>query len=143
MTRIVATDRIAGLICSRMPFHIWRGMVCWSKAAMNSTTTTSSKLVTKANSAPETTPGKISGKVKVSWAAGQWSFVGTATVAEGVVDGLSEFTAQVVYEGGNWSFGINRFDYNLKWDKATEGGGLVVSKDVDITINAEMNKAKE
>jgi polyisoprenoid-binding protein YceI len=38
---------------------------------------------------------------------------------------------------------INRFDYNLKWDKATEGGGLVVSKDVDIAINVELNKVKE
>lgn len=35
---------------------------------------------------------------------------------------------------------INRFDYNLKWDKATEAGGLVVSKDVDLVVNAELNK---
>ncbi len=35
---------------------------------------------------------------------------------------------------------INRFDYNLKWDKATEAGGLGVSKDVDLTVNVEMNK---
>lgn len=38
---------------------------------------------------------------------------------------------------------INRFDYNLKWDKATEAGGLVVSKEVGITVNAQLNKAKE
>jgi polyisoprenoid-binding protein YceI len=38
---------------------------------------------------------------------------------------------------------INRFDYNLKWDKATEGGGLVVSKEVDILVNVELNKVKE
>ena len=37
---------------------------------------------------------------------------------------------------------INRFDYNLKWDKATEAGGMVVGKDVDITVNAELNQAK-
>lgn len=36
---------------------------------------------------------------------------------------------------------INRFDYNLKWDRATETGGLVVSKDVVITVNVEMDKA--
>ena len=36
---------------------------------------------------------------------------------------------------------IDRFDYNLKWNKATEAGGLVVSKDVDLTVNVEMNKA--
>jgi len=38
---------------------------------------------------------------------------------------------------------INRFDYNLKWDRATEAGGLVVGKDVDITVNAELNQAKQ
>jgi polyisoprenoid-binding protein YceI len=37
---------------------------------------------------------------------------------------------------------INRFDYNLKWDKATESGGLVVGKDVEIVVNAELNQAK-
>lgn len=36
---------------------------------------------------------------------------------------------------------INRFDYNLKWSKATEAGGLVVSKEVDLIVNVEMNKA--
>ncbi len=36
---------------------------------------------------------------------------------------------------------INRFDYNLKWDKATEAGGLVVSKEVDITVNVELKKS--
>src|SRR6516164_8408150 len=32
---------------------------------------------------------------------------------------------------------INRLDYNLKWDKTTEAGGLVVGHDVDITINID------
>ena len=36
---------------------------------------------------------------------------------------------------------INRFDYNLKWDKATEGGGLVVGKEVEITLNIDVKKA--
>jgi polyisoprenoid-binding protein YceI len=50
--------------------------------------------------------------------------------------------------GGNTKAGfkakatINRFDYNLKWDKATEAGSLVVAKEVDITINAQLNQAK-
>ncbi len=35
---------------------------------------------------------------------------------------------------------IDRFDYNLKWNKAVEVGGLVVGKDVDITANVEMKK---
>jgi polyisoprenoid-binding protein YceI len=37
---------------------------------------------------------------------------------------------------------INRFDYNLKWSQATEAGGLVVGKDIDITVNVELSKAK-
>lgn len=35
---------------------------------------------------------------------------------------------------------IDRFDYNLKWNKATEAGGLVVSKDIDLAVNVELNK---
>ncbi|MCG3155572.1 MAG: Protein YceI [bacterium] len=32
---------------------------------------------------------------------------------------------------------INRFDYGVKWDKALEGGNLIVSKDVDISLNVQ------
>jgi hypothetical protein len=35
---------------------------------------------------------------------------------------------------------INRFDYNLKWDKTIETGGLIVGQDVTITLNLELNK---
>lgn len=37
---------------------------------------------------------------------------------------------------------INRFDYNLKWDRATEAGSLVVAKEVTIKINAQFNEVK-
>jgi polyisoprenoid-binding protein YceI len=37
---------------------------------------------------------------------------------------------------------INRFDYNLKWDRATEAGSLVVSKEVDINVKLEFDEAK-
>lgn len=33
---------------------------------------------------------------------------------------------------------INRFDYDLKWDKAIETGGLVVGKDVKINANIQL-----
>jgi len=36
---------------------------------------------------------------------------------------------------------INRFDYDLKWSMATESGGLVAGKDVDITINVDFKKS--
>ena len=36
---------------------------------------------------------------------------------------------------------IDRFDYNLKWSKATEAGGLVAGKDVEITINIDFKKS--
>ncbi|MBK8944560.1 MAG: YceI family protein [Ignavibacteriae bacterium] len=35
---------------------------------------------------------------------------------------------------------INRFDYGLKWNAALETGGLVVSEDVELQINLELNK---
>ncbi len=35
---------------------------------------------------------------------------------------------------------INRFDYNLKWNKAIETGGLVAGQDVTITLNLEFTK---
>ena len=37
---------------------------------------------------------------------------------------------------------INRFDFGLAWSKALEAGGLVVGKEVTITINAEFNAKK-
>ena len=36
---------------------------------------------------------------------------------------------------------VNRFDYNLKWSAATEAGGLVVSKEVDVVVNLELKKS--
>ena len=36
---------------------------------------------------------------------------------------------------------IDRFDYNLKWNKATEAGGMIVGKDVDITVNVDFKKS--
>jgi polyisoprenoid-binding protein YceI len=38
---------------------------------------------------------------------------------------------------------INRFDYNLKWDKVTEAGGLVVGKEVEIVAKLEFNKVMQ
>jgi polyisoprenoid-binding protein YceI len=35
---------------------------------------------------------------------------------------------------------INRFDYNLKWNKTIESGGLMVGQDVTITLNLELNR---
>ena len=37
---------------------------------------------------------------------------------------------------------ISRFDYGVKWNKAVEAGGLVVSDKVDITLLMEMQKQK-
>lgn len=37
---------------------------------------------------------------------------------------------------------INRFDYNLKWDKATETGGLIVGKEVEVTVKVELDEVK-
>ena len=36
---------------------------------------------------------------------------------------------------------INRFDFNLKWDKSFSPGNLIVGKDVTITLNLEFKKS--
>jgi len=38
---------------------------------------------------------------------------------------------------------INRFDYGVHWDKTIESGGLVVGKNVDITLLLEFNKQSD
>lgn len=38
---------------------------------------------------------------------------------------------------------IDRFDYNLKWDRLTEAGGLVAGRDITITLNMELNQVSE
>ena len=61
--RQVATAKIVGLNCSLKPIHICIGIVVFSNPAKKSTTTTSSNDVTKANNAPDITPGVINGNV--------------------------------------------------------------------------------
>lgn len=38
---------------------------------------------------------------------------------------------------------IKRFDYGIKFNRAMEAGGLVVSDEVEITCNVELNEASE
>lgn len=35
---------------------------------------------------------------------------------------------------------INRFDFGVKWDRKLDAGGLIVSENVDITLNLELTK---
>jgi polyisoprenoid-binding protein YceI len=37
---------------------------------------------------------------------------------------------------------IDRLAYGLKWDRATEAGGLVVGKDVELSVKVEMDQVK-
>lgn len=37
---------------------------------------------------------------------------------------------------------VNRYDYGLEWDKTTEAGNLIVSKEVDITCDVELHPKK-
>jgi len=38
---------------------------------------------------------------------------------------------------------VDRFDYGIKFDRALETGGLVVSQEIEITCNIELNEAKD
>ena len=77
----------------------------------------------------------------------KYKMVGNLTIR----DVTKPVTFDVTYNGSVTSGGkskagfkatttINRFDYNLKWDRATEAGALVVDKDVTVTVNAEFDK---
>ncbi len=45
-----------------------------------------------------------------------------------------------VYAGFKATGKINRYDYNLKWNRSLDAGGLLVSENVDITLNVKMVK---
>lgn len=78
-----------------------------------------------------------------------WKLVGDLTIR----DVTKEVTLDVEFRGlvkdpwGNTRVGfeingeLNRFDYNLKWNKLLETGGLVVGEKVEININIELIKA--
>jgi len=66
-----------------------------------------------------------------------------------------EVTLNVIYNGVVSGFGdvkvagfeistkLNRFDFGLQWNALTEAGGVVVSNEVRIEIQAEFNKVNE
>lgn len=68
-------------------------------------------------------------------------------------DVTKKIELDVVYNGmvkdpwGNTKVGfkitgkLNRFDYNLKWNKAIETGSLVVGKEVKLNIDLQLKKA--
>jgi hypothetical protein len=65
---------------------------------------------------------KFSGTVTVGYASGQWTFEGTATIPKGMVDGLSEFTARVKYDAGQWSIGVDSVVYEKSFKAITLKG---------------------
>ena len=65
----------------------------------------------------------------------------TKTVSFDVVYGGTVTVMGGTHAGFKAKTTVNRFDYNLKWDKTTEAGGLVAGKEVEITLNIDMKKA--
>lgn len=80
----------------------------------------------------------------------KYKLVGDFTIR----DVTKQITLDVIFNGtvkdpwGNTKAGfkisgeINRMDYNVKWNNLIEAGGAVVSKEVAINVNLELNKAK-
>ncbi len=60
----------------------------------------------------------------------------------------TKFNGEIKDPWGNTKSGwvatttVNRFDYGLQWNKALEAGGLVVGKDVDISLKLEFGLQK-
>jgi polyisoprenoid-binding protein YceI len=64
----------------------------------------------------------------------------TKPVVFEAIYGGQQKTQRGTVTGWKATLTINRFDYNLKWDRAIEAGGLVVGPDVTITVNAQVRK---
>lgn len=64
----------------------------------------------------------------------------TKKVTFDAVHGGTMKTQRGTVAGWKATLTINRFDFNLKWDRAIETGGLVVGPDVTITVNAQVRK---
>jgi polyisoprenoid-binding protein YceI len=80
-----------------------------------------------------------------------YSIVGNLTIRD--VTKPVTFTAEFLGSIDGGRFGrrsgwkatttINRFDYNLKWDRTLETGGLVVGANVTIGLNLEFQEAND
>lgn len=93
---------------------------------------------------------KFVGKKMEKVGDGKFKLIGDFTMR----DVTKTITLDVLFRGivkdpwGNTKAGfkvkgvINRFDYNLKWNNLMETGGAVVGKDVEITVDLELNKQK-
>lgn len=64
----------------------------------------------------------------------------TRSVTFDVLYGGVHKTSKGEKAGFKASTTINRFDYNLKWDRVTEAGGMVVGKEVEIIAKLEFDK---
>lgn len=87
-------------------------------------------------------------KGKLTKEGGKYVLKGDLTIR----DVTKPATFEVTYGGSVKAFGgtragfkltgkIDRFAYNLKWDKAIESGSLVVGKEVEVSCKVELTKA--
>ena len=60
------------------------------------------------------TSGRISGSVSVGWAGGQWTLDGTATLQEGLIEGLSAVTLNVHHEQGHTRLSCPQASYQRR-----------------------------
>jgi len=81
---------------------------------------------------------------------GKYKITGDLTIRDVTrsVELDTKFNGTIVDPRGNTREGfkatttINRFDFGVKWDMATETGGLVAGKEVEITLLMEFVKGK-
>jgi hypothetical protein len=84
---------------------------------------------------------KISGKVKVGWDGASWSFDGKATLAEGLVPGLSKVTLGVKYEKGKTKIYCPHAQYQRKFG-AIDLTGTVRNLEYDVDSNGFSGEAE-
>jgi Domain of unknown function (DUF4157) len=64
----------------------------------------------------------VTGSLTLGWSSGGWTFTGQVNFPEGMVEGLSAFSATLSYGAGEWSLGVDQVSYTRTFNAITLTG---------------------
>ncbi|HRC56962.1 MAG TPA: hypothetical protein PKU97_13610, partial [Kofleriaceae bacterium] len=81
------------------------------------------------------TGGPLTGTLTIGWDSGAWTFSGQVTFPEGMVEGLSGFSATLSYGAGAWRLGVDQVSYTKTFNAITLTG---TASGVDFNLDTGM-----